>query len=274
MRQFMRDDRLGFTRSRDGLRAQHDRRAQHAPADRRTQLLAHQKRGAMLEPHAPLRLGERRQPRTFDQYFGAPAHREQPHDRQRHHSAQQDERDKIEKGGKVAPVDNDRRRSGPIHHDRDWGRGDGRIDRRPPGCLCFEGERGWRREPVRGKRRPLRQQQDRGGQREQRGKPCMRDHRPLARRTRPREAEQRQRQCRNDGGFPGEAQQHGGGQHHPLPSRALAIIFSSSSSSSPVISSCIPSSAAAALVADPLKKTRTTWLSADLRAVLSDTLGA
>src|SRR3546814_6200400 len=60
----------------------------------------------------------------------------------------------------------------------------------------------------------------------------------------------------------------------PLPSRALAIIFSSSSSSSPVISSCIPSSAAAALVADPLKKTRTTWLSADLRAVLSDTLGA
>ena len=27
-------------------------------------------------------------------------------------------------------------------------------------------------------------------------------------------------------------------------------------------------------LADPLKKTRTTWLSADLRAVLSDTLGA
>ena len=34
----------------------------------------------------------------------------------------------------------------------------------------------------------------------------------------------------------------------------------------------MPSSAAAALGADPLKKTRTTWLSADLRAVLSDTL--
>src|SRR3546814_9937784 len=37
MRQFVRDDRLGLARRRDRLRAQHDRRAQHAPADRRTQ---------------------------------------------------------------------------------------------------------------------------------------------------------------------------------------------------------------------------------------------
>ena len=105
--------------------------------------------------------------------------------------------------------------------------------------------------------------------------PGVRDQRPLARRSRPREPQQDQGQSRDRGGFPGKAQQHGGGDHHwSLPSRAFAIIFSSSSSSDAFIPSCIPSSAAAALVADPLKKTRTTWLSADLRAVLSDTLGA
>src|SRR3546814_11844942 len=100
----------------------------------------------------------------------------------------------------------------------------------------------------------------------------MRDHRAFARRTHPREAEQRERQRRDDERFPCESQQHGGGQPHPLPSRALAIIFSSSSSSSPVISPCIPSSDAAALVADPWKKTRTTWSNNDLRPVLFDTL--
>jgi hypothetical protein len=55
--------------------------------------------------------------------------------------------------------------------------------------------------------------------------------------------------------------------------RALAIIASRSSISSLLSLSDIPRRALAAPAADPLKKTRTISLSADLRAAVSGTTG-
>src|SRR3546814_660784 len=103
----------------------------------------------------------------------------------------------------------------------------------------------------------------------------MREQRALVRRAPLQQAQQQQRQAGDRGRFPGEAQQgRGGDRHVVLPSRACAISCSSSASSPSLILSCIPSSAAAALVGDPLKNTRTTWLNADLLAALPSTLGA
>src|SRR3546814_6509312 len=90
----------------------------------------------------------------------------------------------------------------------------------------------------------------------------MRDRRALCLRAPLQQAQQQQRQAGDRGRFPGETDQgRGGDRHFVLPSSACAINCSSSASSPSLILSCIPSSAAAALVGDPLKKTRTTWLS-------------
>ena len=82
VRQLVGDDRFGFAGRLDRAAVEQDHRAHQAPADRRSEVVAGEQGGAMLEAHPPLRAGERAQPMAVDQDLGAGAQRDQPGQRE------------------------------------------------------------------------------------------------------------------------------------------------------------------------------------------------
>src|SRR5262245_47679924 len=227
----------------------------------------------MLEPHAPLRAGEGRQPMSIDKHFRARLERNQAPEGERGDQKQDRGRYRI---------DCISCRSGA---DRRPGRGLGSCDSRcrhaqlrderlRSGCRrrrlrCDLGS--WAEE-CRGPDAPAWKNQRSECHDDERQKADMRDPRALSSRAMLHERQETERQSGDQQRLERDCDQN---RHHLLllALRARAIICSSSSISSSLSFSDIPRSALAALAGEPLKKTRTISLKADFLATVSDTTG-
>ena len=81
MGKLMGDDRFGLGVRLRRFAVEQDDRPEQAPADRRGKVVAGQQRGSVLEPHPPLRMGQRAQPMRLDQHGRARLQHDQPAER-------------------------------------------------------------------------------------------------------------------------------------------------------------------------------------------------